>query len=420
MPNLIFLDEPTSGLDSSIALEVMSAVQRLSHQNRTCISTIHQPSPEVFALFDCVILLADGILVYAGAADDVTTYFSSFGYKLELNYNPAEFIIDIADGMMRTESDTRMTTEQLAAAYNNSEYKVQLERKQAENLILTKQARLEAHIAQTSAYTRLHATSKYTQFHMLIIRSWIATMRDPEEQIAQLAKNFVVGWLIGSLMFPFYFGTSVLFDILLFVGIVFFGQAHAEEPLYSLGGIPNPDVTNVSSLLFFAMMYTLMANIQAIPFLCSRNTIYRRELIANAYSAAPYWLAQCLIVLPILLWNQVIFFIISYFMCNFRQETDYVMYFFWITYLTNLSSYYMAMWLACAFSDEKFSFVLFPMIFLFLSTFAGYSVQLSDIPPLWQWAPVINYARYTFEGLMVSLVVPVLTCMFSPIGSGLG
>ena len=198
MPNLIFLDEPTSGLDSSIALEVMSAVQKLSHQNRTCISTIHQPSPEVFALFDCVILLADGILVYAGSADNVTTYFSSFGYKLELNYNPAEYIIDIADGVMRTTSDTRLTTQELAEAYEKSEYKVQLHKQQADNMARTKQARLEAHIAQTSSYTRLHATSKYTQFHMLIIRSWIATMRHPEEQLAQLAKNFVVGWLIGK------------------------------------------------------------------------------------------------------------------------------------------------------------------------------------------------------------------------------
>lgn len=198
MPNLIFLDEPTSGLDSSIALEVMSVVQRLSHQNRTCISTIHQPSPEVFELFDCVILLADGILVYAGAADNVTSYFSSFGYKLEQNHNPAEFIIDIADGMKKTTDEKSFTTAQLAEAYDKSTYKLELKKTQAEYLTVTKEGRLEAHLAQTKAYTRLHATSKYTQFHMLVVRGWIATMRDKEEQWAQLAKNFIVGWLIGK------------------------------------------------------------------------------------------------------------------------------------------------------------------------------------------------------------------------------
>jgi ABC-type multidrug transport system ATPase subunit len=49
-------DEPTSGLDSTIALEVMNAVRALANQHRTCVSTIHQPSPEVFALFDKVVV----------------------------------------------------------------------------------------------------------------------------------------------------------------------------------------------------------------------------------------------------------------------------------------------------------------------------------------------------------------------------
>ncbi len=31
----------------------------------------------------------------------------------------------------------------------------------------------------------------------------------------------------------------------------------------------------------------------------------------------------------------------------------------------------------------------------------GYSIQINDIPPFWHWAPFINYARWTFQGLMV-------------------
>ena len=56
MPRLIFLDEPTSGLDSTISLEVMGAVLNLARQDRTIISTIHQPSSELFALFNKVVL----------------------------------------------------------------------------------------------------------------------------------------------------------------------------------------------------------------------------------------------------------------------------------------------------------------------------------------------------------------------------
>jgi ABC-type multidrug transport system ATPase subunit len=96
LPSLIFLDEPTSGLDSSIALEVMTAVYNLSLQKRTCISTIHQPSPEVFALFNKVALLSKGRLIYLGPVDDVIAYFScpELNYKFNHN-NPAEFIVEI-------------------------------------------------------------------------------------------------------------------------------------------------------------------------------------------------------------------------------------------------------------------------------------------------------------------------------------
>lgn len=54
---MFLFSEPTSGLDSSIALEVMASVRSLASQHRTCICTIHSPSPEVFNLFDTVILL---------------------------------------------------------------------------------------------------------------------------------------------------------------------------------------------------------------------------------------------------------------------------------------------------------------------------------------------------------------------------
>jgi ABC-type multidrug transport system ATPase subunit len=60
MPELIFLDEPTSGLDSEMALEVLSAVRKMTNQNRTVMTTIHQPSPEVFEMFDKVMLLSAG------------------------------------------------------------------------------------------------------------------------------------------------------------------------------------------------------------------------------------------------------------------------------------------------------------------------------------------------------------------------
>ena len=63
-PNLLFLDEPTTGLDSHNAFTVMGVVQRLKSIGITIISTIHQPSKRILDLFDKVIILADGQIVY--------------------------------------------------------------------------------------------------------------------------------------------------------------------------------------------------------------------------------------------------------------------------------------------------------------------------------------------------------------------
>jgi ABC-type multidrug transport system ATPase subunit len=63
-PSLVFLDEPTSGLDSFAAYSVIHKLAGLA-KNDGCnvLTTIHQPSSEVFHLFDRVMLLGGGHLV---------------------------------------------------------------------------------------------------------------------------------------------------------------------------------------------------------------------------------------------------------------------------------------------------------------------------------------------------------------------
>ena len=59
-PAILFLDEPTTGLDSRAAQTVMRVVRRIARSGRSVICTIHQPSAELFYLFDRLVLLAPG------------------------------------------------------------------------------------------------------------------------------------------------------------------------------------------------------------------------------------------------------------------------------------------------------------------------------------------------------------------------
>ena len=80
-PNAIFLDEPTTGLDSTTALQVILLLSNLARKGKTIISTIHQPSSELFCEFDRLMLLVDGRCIFAGKADDSYEHFSTMGYK---------------------------------------------------------------------------------------------------------------------------------------------------------------------------------------------------------------------------------------------------------------------------------------------------------------------------------------------------
>jgi len=75
-PGLIFLDEPTSGLDSFSAFNMIALLRVVAASNAAVICTIHQPSSEVFALFDMAIFMKDGYVLYHGPVDTLTSYFS--------------------------------------------------------------------------------------------------------------------------------------------------------------------------------------------------------------------------------------------------------------------------------------------------------------------------------------------------------
>ncbi|AET38437.1 putative ATP-dependent permease ADP1 Ecym_2737 [Eremothecium cymbalariae DBVPG len=98
-PLILFLDEPTSGLDSNNANNVIECLVRLaSHYNRTLVLSIHQPRSNIFKLFDNLVLLSCGEMVYSGDASRVGEFFRNHGYVCPNDYNIADYLIDVTFG----------------------------------------------------------------------------------------------------------------------------------------------------------------------------------------------------------------------------------------------------------------------------------------------------------------------------------
>jgi ABC-type multidrug transport system ATPase subunit len=95
-PAVLFVDEPTSGLDSKMARSVIEILQSLAHdEGRTVITVIHQPSWRIFSLFDALVLLKDGRIVFQGPVSTVQGYFANLGFEAPPHENPMDYYFDI-------------------------------------------------------------------------------------------------------------------------------------------------------------------------------------------------------------------------------------------------------------------------------------------------------------------------------------
>ncbi|KAI8053515.1 hypothetical protein BDF22DRAFT_685095 [Syncephalis plumigaleata] len=118
-PAILFLDEPTSGLDAYNAHNVIECLRTLARDyRRTIVFTIHQPRSDIYAMFDRLILLADGWLVYSGSAQGARNHFAQAGYSCPLGYNVADFLVDVTKSNASATNNTSKQT--LGAAMNTA------------------------------------------------------------------------------------------------------------------------------------------------------------------------------------------------------------------------------------------------------------------------------------------------------------
>jgi len=85
-PSLLFLDEPTSGLSSRDSENLMDLLRDLTLKGKTIFTVIHQPSSEIFKMFDKVIILDQGgKMAYFGNPVDSVIYFKTLDAQINSN-----------------------------------------------------------------------------------------------------------------------------------------------------------------------------------------------------------------------------------------------------------------------------------------------------------------------------------------------
>lgn len=92
----LFMDEISNGLDSSTTFQIVTCLQQLTHiLDSTILVSLLQPAPETFDLFDDVILMAEGKIVYHGPRSYVVEFFEHCGFKCPSRKGVADFLQEV-------------------------------------------------------------------------------------------------------------------------------------------------------------------------------------------------------------------------------------------------------------------------------------------------------------------------------------
>ncbi|WMV31368.1 hypothetical protein MTR67_024753 [Solanum verrucosum] len=92
----LFMDEISTGLDSSTTFSIVNSLrQSVQLLKGTAVISLLQPAPETYNLFDDIILLSDGRIVYQGPREAVLDFFESMGFKCPERKGVADFLQEV-------------------------------------------------------------------------------------------------------------------------------------------------------------------------------------------------------------------------------------------------------------------------------------------------------------------------------------
>ncbi|KAJ0976462.1 hypothetical protein J5N97_018427 [Dioscorea zingiberensis] len=92
----LFMDDISTGLDSSTTYQIVKCLQQMAHiMEVTMVTSLLQPAPETYELFDDIILMAEGQIAYHGPRCEILSFFEECGFKCPERKGEADFLQEI-------------------------------------------------------------------------------------------------------------------------------------------------------------------------------------------------------------------------------------------------------------------------------------------------------------------------------------
>jgi ATP-binding cassette subfamily G (WHITE) protein 1 len=287
-PAMIFLDEPTSGLDTYTAYSVIRMLKALANgQGRTVVATVHQPSSEIYHLFDDLLIMAQGKIMFYGTAERAIEYFGEAGYQCPTFTNPSDYFFmrilkdtDEVDGEGEVVEDSQERIEGLLERWLESEdyVKMKADMRQA-----------AAGNEGVSVTALRHRAPFMRQFWFLLNRASKNALRNRMIVAVRFFQSVFIGVIIGL----------VYLDV------------NSRSPI--------AQVQDRAGVLFFFAIYAFFSSSNSVLTIFSlEKRVFYREYRAGYYSLPAYYISKVLVEIPYEIIFPFLMVLIPYYMIGLK------------------------------------------------------------------------------------------------------
>ncbi|KAJ8533316.1 hypothetical protein ON010_g13938 [Phytophthora cinnamomi] len=348
----------------------MEGVRKVADTGRTVVCTIHQPSSEVFSVFDSLLLLKrGGETVFAGDlgnnASEMIAYFESIDGvdKLKDNYNPATWMLEvIGAGVGNSNGDTTDFVRIFQASRHSELLQSNLDREGVS---------YPSPLMPPLEYGDKRAATEFIQAKFL------------------LQRFFNMFWRTASY-------NLTRFGLMLMLGLIF-GITYISAEYSSYAGINS----GMGMLFCTTGFIGFVGFISVVPIASTDRLVFYRERASQSYNALWYFVGSTVVEVPYVFFGTLLFMVPFYPMVGFTGVATFFAYWFhlslhvlWQAYFGQLMSYLMP-----SVEVAQVCGILMQMIFL---TFNGFNPPGGSIPLGYVWLYRITPHRYAL-GIAASI-----------------
>ncbi|KAG1821574.1 uncharacterized protein BJ212DRAFT_1332107 [Suillus subaureus] len=454
-PSILFLDEPTSGLDSYNAFNVVESLVTLARDyNRTVVFTIHQPRSNIVALFDHLVLLAQGKMVYSGEFAKCQEYFASIDQPCPPGFNIADYLIDLTvhagleprspdspsnDAVSSTSGDNLLDEERAVGASSvrshgrssatvEEETELRTRRVSFTSSIKRKTSQLlEAVRSSQSGNSTL--TPKLTQLVEAYSTSEVAqSIKAETEEVATAQRGADASHADGELR-------DVVVENSLLRGrkraswgtqfTILSGRAFQNlyrDPallaahylssvvLALICGLFFHNVSNDIAgfqnrlgIFFFTLALFGFSCLSSLGLFANERVLFMRERANGYYSTFTYFSSKVLFdILPLRLVPPIVFAGIVYGLVGLVPTVPAFWKFMLTLVLFNLTTASVILLLSIAFASSSVASLVGTLVMLFNLLFTGLLMNRDTVTPALQWLHTVSFFHAAFEALAVN------------------